>query len=161
MEGSYMILRRAYNLYLNRDNICYFYGAKGQVMTDAAMDALIKAEPEYFAQYSEDEIKKIRKYSKGKIGYDCSGFVGACVGVMEWSGALWSHCVNKTTVKQCKAGSILYRKGHVGIDLGYGMAMDVPKEMHSIEIFRNSPSDRKFTGAGEYYLYDYSEANNY
>ena len=160
MEGSYMILRRAFKLYCNRGNIAYFYGAKGQVLTDAAMDALIKCEPKYFSQYSEAQLKKIKDFSRGKIGYDCSGFVGACVGVMEWSGGLWSHCVNKSTVSQGKAGCILYRKGHVGLDIGYGYAMDCPKEGRTLEIFKNSPSDRRFTGAGEYYLFDYSEANS-
>lgn len=161
MEGSYKILQNAFKLYCDRDNIAYFYGAKGQKLTDANMDALIKAEPEYFSQYSAAELKKIKDFSRNKTGYDCSGFVGACVGVMEWSGGLWSHCVNKTTVAKGKAGSILYRKGHVGLDIGYGYAMDCPKEGRTLEIFKNSPSDRRFTGSGEYYKFDYSEANNH
>ncbi len=161
MEGSYMILRRAFALYVKRDQYCYFYGAKGQVMTDAAMDALIECEPAYFSQYTKTQLKKIKDYSRGKIGYDCSGFVGACVGKMEWSGALWGDCKNKTSVKDGKAGCILYRKGHVGLDIGYGYAMDCPKEGRTFEIFKNEPSDRNFTGAGEFYLYDYSEANNH
>ena len=160
-DGSYMILRRAFKLFTERDHIAYFYGAKGCVLSEETMDALIAAEPEYFKQYSEAEIKKIKKFSKGKIGYDCSGFVGACVGTMEWSGALWAHCYNKSSVKEGKAGCILYRKGHVGLDIGYGYAMDCPKEGRTLEIFKNEPSDRNFIGAGEYQGYDYSEANSY
>ena len=159
MKPSYDILRKAYALYVERDNIAYFYGAKGQVLTDKVMDALIAAEPKHFSKYTEAELKKIKSFSRGKIGYDCSGFVGACVGCQEWSGGLWSHCYNKTTVSNGKAGCILYKQGHVGLDIGYGYAMDIPTEGKTIRIFRNNTTG--FIGAGEYRGFDYSEANNH
>ena len=161
LKPAYDILKTAYAMYVDRDNYAYFYGAKGQVLTDPVMDALIAAEPEYFSKYSEADMKKIRKFSKGKIGLDCSGFVGKCVGCMEWSGALWGHCYNKSTVMECKAGSILYRQGHVGLDLGYGYAMDMPIEGMTITIFKNNGAGRNFIGGGEYRGYDYSMMSNF
>jgi hypothetical protein len=156
-EPSYMILRRAFALYVKRDHITYWYGAKGQLLTEKTLDALIAAEPAHFSRYSESELKRLKNEALGKIGYDCSGFVGACVGKMEWSGALWNDCVNKTTIAEGKAGSILYKKGHVAIDIGYGYEMEIPTEGRSLEIWKNS--ERGFTGSGEFKTFDYSEAN--
>ena len=160
-EPSYMILRRAFKLYTERDQIAYFFGAKGQVLTDAVMDALIADKPEHFAKYTEAEMKKIRKFSKGKVGYDCSGFVGRCVGDMLWSGGLWENTIHRTTIADGKAGCILYRPGHVALDIGYGYAMDCPTEGHTIEIFKNNEGGRGLLEAGEYKTFDYSLANNY
>lgn len=51
------IVNAAKALYDQRDKYCYFYGAKGQVLTDEVMNALWKAESGYFARY--DTAKKI------------------------------------------------------------------------------------------------------
>lgn len=154
------ILKRAFELYTQRDSITYFMGAKMQVLTDELMDELIKSYWDaHFKRYTEAELKKIKDYSRGFIGTDCSGFVGECVrDKWLYSGALWERCINKTTVKDCKAGSILYRVGHVGLDIGYGYQMDIPIEMQTIRITKNTLPG--FTGGGEWKYCDYSRSTN-
>lgn len=154
------ILKRAFDLYTQRDNIAYFMGAKVQVLTDELMDQLRKDYWDaHFKRYTDAEFQKIKDWSRGKLGMDCSGFVGYCVND-KWlySGALWERCVNKTTVKDCKAGSILYRVGHVGLDIGYGYQIDCPIEMQTLRITKNSVPG--FTGGGEWKYADYSKSSN-
>lgn len=62
------IVKAAEALYKERNKYCYFYGAKGQVMTDARMEALWQASPGYFSRYSATQKKQIFDYSRGKIG---------------------------------------------------------------------------------------------
>ncbi len=154
------ILKRAYDLFTRREEIAYFMGAKVQVLTDELMDQLYKDYYDaHFKRYTLSEFEKIKKWSRGKLGMDCSGFVGYCV-EDKWlySGALWERCINKTSVKDCKAGSILYRVGHVGLDLGYGYQMDIPIEMQTLRITKNTLPG--FTGGGEWHKADYSLASN-
>ena len=154
------ILKKAYDLFSRRDDIAYFMGAKVEVLTDALMNDLIKQYWDvHFQRYSQEELKRIKDWSRGKLGMDCSGFVGYCVGdKWKYSGALWEHCVNKTTVQDCKAGSILYRIGHVGLDLGYGYQMDIPIELQSLRICKNTLPG--YTGGGEWEKADYSLSSN-
>lgn len=90
------VIKDALQMFVDRDKYCYFYGAKGQKMTDANMDALIKAEPKYFSQYTSEQLTQIKNYSRGKIGLDCSGFVGLVMQDRVWSGLLLEHCTYKT-----------------------------------------------------------------
>ena len=159
MKGSYEILRKALALYVDRDNYCYFYGAKNIVLTDAVMLRLIREEPDYWKRYTDGQIKRIMDFSRGKIGLDCSAFVGLCVGKMEWSGALIEDCVKYTSPKNGKAGCVLYKPGHVQLDLGYGYTIGIQKEMETIRI--DKIDSIGFTKSGEFKGYDYTEAVNY
>lgn len=160
MMMSWQICQKAFKLYNERENIAYFYGAKGEVLTDEVMDYLIQAEPDHFKRYSATELKKIKNFSRGKIGYDCSGFVSVCVGVKGWSSAsLWDKTKNRGTIAEVKAGSLLYRKGHIGIDIGYGQCMQIGIEGDTITIVPNTSLG--FTAGGEWYNANYSEANSH
>ena len=44
----YEVIKKALNMFYHRDEYAYFYGAKGQVLTDEVMNTLISLEPEYF-----------------------------------------------------------------------------------------------------------------
>lgn len=160
-KKSYMILRNAFKIYTERDKYAYFYDAKGIVLTDSAMDYLIRLHWEdHFKRFSPEELKKIKDFSRGKIGYDCTGFIWAISGV--GGSANWIYdkaTVNKTSVENGKAGSLLWKPGHAGIDIGYGYAMDFPIELHTAEIVKIQA--RGFSGSGELAGYDYSEANHY
>ena len=71
------ILKKAYELFSRRDDIAYFMGAKVEVLTDALMDDLIKQYWDvHFQRYSQAELTRIKDWSRGKLGMDCSGFVG-------------------------------------------------------------------------------------
>lgn len=160
MFPAYDIVKNALNWYMERDNVAYFMGAKGEVLTDARMDELIRWYPDHFAQYDADKIKKIKQFSRGKIGFDCSGLVSKCVGLSGLSSwTLWDKTTNRTTVKNCKAGSLLWRPGHIGIDIGYGYCIDIPIEGQTIRIIKNTSSS--FTNGGEFIGADYSMMSNY
>lgn len=129
------IINRALYAYTHQDSFVYFYGAKGQVLSDELMDALIACEPKYFAKYSAEEIRQIKKNSRGRVGLDCSAFVGNyCLGVEGYSAYLISQTVNQTNdMYKDVAGSLLYttRGGtsrHIGIDCGFGFCCDMATE---------------------------------
>lgn len=160
MEGSYMLLRHAFKLYVIRDRYAYFYGAKNIVLTDGVMNDLINAYwKEHFNRYTKKQLEEIKDYSRGKIGMDCSGFITLISGVGGSSAMQYNACVKKTRIEDGKAGSLLYRLGHVGIDIGYGYAMHIPIEGHTLEIAKIQKVG--FTNSGELPGYDYSEANNH
>ena len=133
------VIGNALAIFQQRDNYCYFYGAKGQILTDDVMTALIAAEPSYFAQYSKTKLQEIIDWSKGKVGIDCSGFINLCCHQVNWSTGYWQESLNKTTPRLGTWGNLLYTthggKGrHVGLDVGEGKFLHSPKEMRSIEL---------------------------
>ena len=71
----YEVIKKALNMLYHRDEYAYFYGAKGQILTDEVMNTLISLEPAYFSKYTTQELSAYKAFSRGKIGYDCSGFV--------------------------------------------------------------------------------------
>lgn len=129
------VVNNAYKAYSERKKYVYFYGAKGQVMTEARMDALINASPSYFARYSAEEIAQIKRNSLNKIGIDCSGFTGwICTGDKTYSTGQYSHRRSRTQdIKAGKIGSLVYTTfngtgRHIGIDVGNGYVMDIGTE---------------------------------
>lgn len=159
MPESYMLLRAAFKLYVHRWRYVYFYGAKGELLTEPVMNQLIEAYPGFYSKYSPDEIAEIKNVSRGRIGVDCSGFITLISGLYGNSSQLWEKCVNKTTPKEGKAGAMLYRPGHVAIDIGYGYEMEIGTPKSTFEI--NKISDRDFISSGELPGYNYERAVNF
>ena len=159
MTESYMLLRAAFKLYVMRWRYIYFYGAKGELLTEPVMNQLIEAYPEFYGKFSLAELEEIKRVSRGKIGVDCSGFITLISGIYGSSAMLWDKCVDKTTPKEGKAGYMLYKKGHVGIDIGYGYLMEIGTIKETFTI--SKISDRDFTGSGALPNYDYRKAVNY
>lgn len=129
----YQVIQRAFNAYYRRGEYAYYYGAKGQILTDSTMRALEEAEPEYFKQYTPEQLEDIHRFSRGKIGLDCSGFINLVSGVIGYSTLLYEQSTNKTTPHDGTEGNILYTTfggtgRHIGLDVGYGYFMDCPKE---------------------------------
>lgn len=163
MFPAYQIVQKAFDIYFNRDSIAYWMGAKGEVLTYERMDELIKWNQAYFdSHYSAAELERLKNWSVGKIGYDCSGLISHCVGVQGWSSwTLWEHCINTCGIKESKAGSILWRPGHIGLDLGFGACMHIGKEGQTIRIDDNISPVPAFTTAGQWEYADYSMMFNY
>lgn len=137
----YDVIKTAMRMFYESYKYAYFYGAKGQILTDETMNALISAEPTYFAKYTTQQLEEIKAYSRGKIGYDCSGFVSAVVGVENYSTGHYHAGAEKTTPLLGTEGNGLYTtfggKGrHVGIDIGYGFFLHMPSEMHTVTLGR-------------------------
>ena len=173
MERFTKAIQRGLTAYRNRDAYAYFYGAKGQVLTDATMDALIAAEPNYFRKYSTEEIKQIKRNSRGKIGYDCSGFTGwICTGDRQYSTGQINNCSVVTTPALGVAGSVLYTtwggKGrHIGLDIGYGWCLDMGYEStdavvnaHNDSVRLTRIAETAWEKSGQSRVLNYSGASN-
>ena len=133
------LISRAVNIYAARDDYCYLYGAKGQVLTDKVFWDLVNCEPEYFSKYSMEEMQDIYWYSIGKIGIDCSGYIKLITGVELPSFEWIARALNKTTPVKGTWGNMLFTTfngtgRHIGIDIGEGRFLHCPKEMHTIEL---------------------------
>ena len=135
MTDSYMILRKAFKMYVNRFRYAYFYGAKGEILTEKKMDELIAIYwNDYYSRFSPQTLEEIKRYSKGKIGIDCSGFLTKITGLYGSSSMLYDVTVDKTSVENGKAGYMLYKQGHCGVDIGYGYCMHIGSSGSTIEI---------------------------
>lgn len=132
--GFNEVIKKALSILATKENYAYFYGAKGIKLTDANMDYLIKTEPNHFARYSAEDLQRIKDYSRNKIGYDCSGFITAITGTVGNSTTQWSKCVKNASPALGFAGSILWKPGHIGIDIGYGKFLHFPSEGHTCEM---------------------------
>lgn len=152
MISYYQVIQNAMNIYYNRDQYAYFYGAKGQRLTMATMDALIACEPGYFhSRYRDEQLEAIKKFSLNRIGLDCSGFVNACTGQQNYSTGYYTDTLNKTTPKKGKEGSLLYttwsgQGRHVGIDIGYGYYLDFRKEGESCHFGKIAATNWEHSG---------------
>lgn len=161
-----VVVETAKKLFAEKDKYAYWYGAKGQVLTDAVMDALIAAEPGYFSRYTAEQLKQLKDWSRGKIGLDCSGFVcyvlklSGCLIEQTYSTALISCCTVKQDPLLIPAAGILYRcpagtGRHVGIDIGGGKFLHMRMEGRSVEMGDNHESYWEI--GGRYPNIDYSD----
>lgn len=152
-------IKQGLYMFVHGKDYAYFYGAKGQILTDDVMNYLIKAYPTHFARFTSEELERIKAYSIGKIGIDCSGFVSFCTGD-------WSNSTGQ--IKNCSyvtddlvsgvAGSLLWKPSHIGIDVGYGYFLHCPIEGHTIEM--GKISEYNWTKSGRSIMLDYKGANN-
>ena len=94
-------------MYVNRDAYAYFYGAKGQVLTDQVMTNLWNAEPAYFRRYTAEQKNQIFNNSRGKIGYDCSGFACKVTGETGYSASIYAKRTVETSLAEGVAGQFL------------------------------------------------------
>lgn len=161
MKSWRNVVKEAEWMHVHKDAYAYFYGAKGQVLTDAVMESLWNAEPDYFKRYTAAQKKKIFNYSRGKVGFDCSGFIAKITGCNAYSGAIWEKCREKTTPALGPAGSILWKPGHVALDVGLGFGIEMGAELFSVEMFRISEHVPKFEASGKLKTFiDYEGATN-
>lgn len=126
-------------LYVIKDRYAYLYGGKGQTCTREVFDALVRAEPTYFAKYSKDQLESIFKYCEGKKVVDCSGFINLITGDYNYSTGYINECKGLTTPAKGADGNLLYTtfKGtgrHIGLDIGHGFFIHCPREMCTFEI---------------------------
>lgn len=163
MISYYKVIQNALHIYYKRDEYCYFYAAKGQRMTDVLMDALIQCEPEYWKRYTPEKIRKIKDFSRGKIGVDCSGFINLCTGQEKYSTAYYEQTLNKTTPANGTEGNLLYTTfggtgRHVGLDIGYGYFLSFDKELETCKFGKISAY--RWENSGQLSDVDYTGAKN-
>lgn len=149
----------------------YFYGAKNIVLTEDTMKYLMAAEPVYFDRYNNEEKKQIFRNSLGKIGVDCSGFVGwICTGDKQWSTGQINNCTKYTTIAEGKPGALLYTTfhgagRHIGLDIGNGYCLQAGYESTDANvkagragIYLSPISDTPWERSGESAVVNYSGA---
>lgn len=156
------VVKNALEKLVHADQYAYFFGAKGQRLTWDVMNYLWNAEPSYFKRYSEKEKADIFAYSCGKIGYDCSGFISAITGCHADSMSLFARCTNKTAdLSKGVAGSLLWMKGHIGLDVGNGFFVHCGRELDTICIGKLSERNPAWEQCGQLTSYiDYKGATN-
>ena len=156
------VVKEALQMLVNKDRYAYFYGAKGEKLTVDVMEALWNSSPDYFKKFTKEQKDAFFSYSLGKVGYDCSGFIGKITGCNTYSGAIWSRCDYKTTPALCVGGSILWKPGHVGLDIGIGgFFIHMGRMGNTVEIGRISNGQVKWESAGRLTGYiDYTGAIN-
>ena len=160
MTPSYMIVRKVFRMYCDRHRYAYFYGAKGELLTDEKMTELINTYwKEYYNRYTAKQLEEFKRFSLNKIGYDCSGLITALTGKQGYSVKLYEDTIDKTTPENGKAGYLLYKRGHVGVDIGYGFSLSIGSMGSSIEIAKIQ--DVGYTNSGAFRDYDYNDANNH
>ena len=165
-------IKKGLDMYRHRDQFAYFYGAKGQILTDSVMNALWAAEPAYFAKYNAEQKAQIFRNSRGKRGFDCSGFTGELTGDRTWSTGQISNCRIITTPRDGVGGSLLYTTfngtgRHIGYDIGYGYCVDMGYESTDQRVSEHNDSVRltrivetPWEKSGQSNVLDYTGATN-
>ena len=82
-DSNVKYIGNARDLYSQRNDIAYLYGAKGQRCAEAVFESLWAAEPTYFKKYSAPQKAEIKNFCIGKRVMDCSGFINECVNKLE------------------------------------------------------------------------------
>ena len=144
MKSFERAVRRAYEVYNNRDHYCYLYGAKGIELTRANFEYFKSAYPSYFAQYTAEQLEQYFQDNEGKIALDCSGFVNYCFDWLpkRYSKAYYDHKqMEYESWMQSEGGALLFttRNGlgrHIGIDVGSGYFIDAASEMQGIRMLK-------------------------
>ena len=157
----YEMLQRLFFLYDNKEGITYNLGCSGEV---AGRDKIVEDNFKYYysstkpgeekwhdvignsipgwkeTDTADQAWKKFLKVNKGKMCFDCSGLVCWICGYEGrhvWSSWTLGSMKPETTVSGGVAGSCLFKPGHVGIDFGFGQAMDIPTYGQSLRIRSN------------------------
>lgn len=150
MISFYQVIKNAYEFIGNRDLIAYLYGGDGRICTDAYFDAWLKKYPNRIAP---SEVDRIRAYTVGKYVYDCSQLVVSCFQCPDMSSAGLIKRCNPIfeDLSKCPEASILYKKGHVGLDIGCGYSLDIPTEGQTVRV--RKISEGGWTQAGMLTMY--------
>ena len=177
----YHVVRDARLIFLNRDKFAYLYGANGEkpeTYEEAAklVNAMWGAYPSHFKSSvtSKGHTKEeLIQHIVGKRCYDCSSFVCAvtqCEGnydelvvKTDYNTAMLRDKFSKvTTTAEGNWGAIVWKSGHVGVDVGNGLVVDFGNEFYDCREYRMSdPDSTKFTLSGELPWVDYAKAINF
>ncbi len=167
---NYMI-QHGLRMYMQRDKYAYLYGANGEIGTPELVDRLWAVYPQYFEEqvigrghHSKEELKR---HVQGKICLDCSSFI--CYVSQEErfedlrvvrdynSAMLRREFAVVRTPSAGTAGSILYKPGHVALDIGYGICLEFANEFVDMRMRRIA--DAGFVESGELKFIDYTGTN--
>lgn len=136
MKTAYKVVQDAMQMLKDASKYAYLYGIKGSIITEGTIDGTVAYYPDHFKGM---DIEAIKKFSIGKIGYDCSGLVAEITGLEGSTYQQIAKCTHITTnLKENPEGSYLWKQGHCGLDIGHGFFIHIPIEGRSVEIGRIS-----------------------
>lgn len=141
----------------------YLWGGDGQRADDDLVYRLYKTYPWHFDQVLKQKGKTLQQlmdHVRGTFVFDCSGL--ACV-MSESpydmaSGSLWNNCIKKTNPVDGPKASLLWKEGHVGLDMGTGYVLEMVGEFDDLRLSRIRSRD--FTKSGQLPWIDYTGAGN-
>ena len=154
MITSREVCRNALDIYYNKKT-CYAKGGIGWTLT------------EYRYNYLRNQYEANKTYltpsDKGKCACDCSGMVVGMVydhwrvdNEPTWSrehdwndDGLHKRMYDKCSPDQAKPGMLLWKKGHVGLYVGNGLAMDSNIDKDGDGIHLRKVTDIKWAEAGK------------
>lgn len=154
----------AVRLYTNRDQFAYLYGGNGEYIKDEAaaraiVDRMWAAYPSHFQSSvikTGHTKEQLIQHIIGKRVLDCSALVCYVSQGTAWgnlsvkhdlnSSGLISVCHDITTPSKGVCGGLLWRKGHVSIDVGGGCFVEAANEF--VDIRMRNLSGAGFTKAG-------------
>lgn len=120
----------------------YLYGGDGRVADEKYVRALVKqyGKAHYTALFKRTgkTLDDLIKHVVGKEVYDCSQ------GIVYWtqapqdmnSAALIDSCSLQVPPVNGLAGSVLWKPGHVALDVGAGMCVDFCEEFVDLRMYR-------------------------
>jgi len=150
MLSFYKVIENAYKFLENRDLIAYLYGGDGRICTDEYFNEWLKKYPNRIAPA---EVDRIRDFTVGKRIYDCSQLVVTCFQCPDMTSAgLIKRC--NPVIEDLALGpeaSVLYKRGHVGLDIGCGYAIDIPCEGQTVRVRR--VNEGGWTQSGQLTIY--------
>ncbi len=140
-----------------RPYVAYLFGGDGRVITEAYIRQLAAVYPSH---YKDIDLEALVRHAKGAHALDCSQLI---VGLSDApsdmsSGTLIARCEYKTTPEKGVEGSLLWKPGHVGLDLGKGYCLEMVGEFRDLQI--NKISGRGFTRSGRLPWVDYTGASD-
>lgn len=149
------VVRKALEFLVNPNQYGYCLGAQGERLEE------LGEKIRYYYKMSTYEYAMKYHYNMDTIMFDCSGLVNYCVGLSRnYTSKDYGLPTRglSTDLKGGRAGSVLWKKGHVGIDVGHGLVVEIKNEGSRPSISRIS--DRDFTHTVELPCVDYTYVNN-
>ena len=150
MLSFYKVIENAYKFLENRDLIAYLYGGDGRICTEEYFEQWLKKYPNRIAPA---DLDRIRDFTIGKRVYDCSQLVITCFQCPDMTSAGLIKRCNPVTLDLSMGpeASVLYKKGHVGLDIGCGYAIDIPTEGQTVRVRR--VNEGGWTQSGQLTIY--------
>lgn len=160
------IIKNALYIFVHKDEYTYCLGAIGEL----AESERVKNLYEYYYEHGYKDIMGMTyaewlKINRGKKCFDCSGFMDYIQDhkVHDWSSWTYGDMPKNKSLVDGVAGSALWKKGHVGLDIGYGYFLHFPNWNRTCEMGKiseyNWTSSHKIDVAGTNNDIDYTGAD--
>lgn len=181
MKPWYHVMRDARLVEDNKEMFAYLWGSNGEhignyVHAKDMVEKCYNMNPQHFEDYvikAGHTMEELAYHIVGKQVFDCSSFACAVTqSKNKWNDLVViadfnSYGLKDNFVKETSPGdgvwaSILWKKGHVGVDVANGFAIDFACEFVDVRQYRHVDynSVTKFIVAGQLPWVDYTGALN-